>query len=72
MKMDTKTIVTVAAAIGGGLLATKFGGKKHNPLVTGAGVGIGVLAGQMIGEKVATGNSTDTINNQVSKALTQG
>ncbi|MBU3720570.1 MAG: hypothetical protein FGM22_07390 [Burkholderiaceae bacterium] len=60
MKMNTSTIVTIAAAIGGGMLATRFGGKKNAALATSAGVGLGVIAGQMIGEKMATsGSATD-------------
>jgi len=72
MKMDTTTIVTIAAAIGGGMLAAKFGGKKPNALYTSAGVGVGVIAGQMIGEKMANKSATagqDKLNSAITNAL---
>lgn len=67
--MNTQTLVTIAAAIGGGMLAAKFGGKKNAALATSAGVGLGVIAGQMIGEKVSAKSAETNVNRALGPVL---
>jgi hypothetical protein len=51
MKLNTTTIATIAGAIGGAILTNQVS-KKPSTLATAAGIGLGVIVGQMAGNKL--------------------
>jgi hypothetical protein len=60
MKLNTTTIATIAGAIGGAILTNQVS-KKPSTLATAAGIGLGVIVGQMAGDKIqATPTSAPT------------
>lgn len=71
MKFNTQTLITIAGAVGGGILAAKYSTKKNMALMTSAGVAAGVIAGQMVGDKVAAAKSESNINNALAN-VTRG